>query len=190
MGDSDGPCAWGEQANRTLELDGCHSLGLGWAADAVAEASAECCPRSWREAAGCTGLQRSVCGRRVETQAVRGSGPDTEGDTQHSGAGMLTCVTDGCRARQVRKYESHPSTGLAASASAAQESCGGCASRYRAETSGNVKFDRRPRLVMSRSMTWPKPGPTRPTRTRLRGRRPNLRRWPSFRRKVTGVDDQ
>ena len=41
---------------------------------------------------------------------VRGSGSDTEGDTHGVEAGLLTCVTDGRRARQAKEYESHPRT--------------------------------------------------------------------------------
>ena len=135
-------------------------------------------PSAAREAGG-SRLHRpaAVCVRsKSGHQAVRGSGPETEGDTQRVGAGMLTCVTDGCRARQVMKYESHPST----RARCDRQRCARALRRVRVP-SGNLKFDRRPRPVMSRSMTWPKPGLTRPTRTELRGRRPSPRRWPPFR---------
>ncbi len=107
---------------------------------------------------------------------ARGSGSDTEGDTQRvEGWIMLTCVTDGCRARQAMEYESHPRT----RARLVRPSCARNLRRLRVPR-GNLKFGRRSRLVMNRNTTWPKPGLTRPTRIELHGRRPSSRRWPPF----------
>ena len=79
---------------------------------------------------------------------VRGSGSDTEGDTHRVEAGMLTCVTDGRRARQAKEYESHPRT----RARLVRPSCARNLRRLRVPR-GNLKFGRRSRLVMNRNTT-------------------------------------
>ena len=86
---------------------------------------------------------------------------------------MLTCVTDGRRARQAKEYESHPRSPRPPEL---REKPAAAARTAR-------KLQIRPQVTAGHEPghDMPKPGLTGPTRIEPHGRRPSPRRWPPLR---------